>query len=187
MRERGQLDQATVTPAVASRAETPQIYQRYAAALYGQALLILGQKDEAEQVACDVMVDESTRLLVSREDADAASSRLAVSVLRRCRELTVASIPKSPAPSAPPDASAVPEALGATDDRIPRPRPPGRLRPPGGGGQADSLALLRRPEREALSLVLFGRFGYRQVARELAIPPREAAALLRAALIGLGS
>jgi hypothetical protein len=151
-----ELDQAAVTPDVASRAEAPQIYQRYAAALYGQALLILREKDQAEQVACDVMVDESTRLPVSREDADAASRRLAATVLRRCRELTVGSIPK---PSPPPD----------------------------GGGHADSLALLRRLEREALSLVLFGRFGYRQVARELAIPPPEAAALLRAALIGLGS
>ncbi len=153
-----ELDQATVTPDVASRAEAPQIYQRHAAALYGQALLILGEKDQAEQVACDVMVDESARLPVSREDADAASRRLAATVLRRCGELTVGPVPK-PSPPA--------------DD--------------GDGSHADSLVLLRRLEREALSLVIFGRFGYRQVARELAIPPREAAALLRAALIGLGS
>jgi hypothetical protein len=49
--------------------------------------MILGDEDLAEQVTCDVIVDECTKRPVSREVAAAASCRLAVSILRRCREL----------------------------------------------------------------------------------------------------
>jgi hypothetical protein len=141
MRGLVQLDQGAVT-AAACRARVPQIYQRYGPALYSQALLILGAKDLAERVAGDVIAAESTRLVVPQEGEQAATHRLAVSVLRRCRELA------------------------------PGPNP------------ADSQLPLRR-EREALSLVLFGGLGYRQVGRELAIPAREAAVLLRTALMSL--
>ncbi|MDQ2815027.1 MAG: hypothetical protein M3Z75_25040 [Actinomycetota bacterium] len=134
----------------------PEIYRRHAAALYQQALLILGDESSAEQVARDVILDELTRS-ASRESADVAARRLAVSVLRRCQALTAGLPP---------------------DDQIPRPRPPGTK-----GDRAGSPDLRCRQEREALSLVLFGGLGYREVGRELALPAPETAALLRAALI----
>jgi hypothetical protein len=159
------LDQAaprTVIPAP-GRAQTQGLYRRYAAALYGQALLILGEQDPAEQVACDVLAGESARLTLSGEDPDVVLRHLAVLVLRRCRELGSWRVQRFPA---------TPGAVAGTSAASTLP---------------DSLRLLRHSEREALSLVIFGHLGYRQVARELAIPPQEAAALLRASLIVLGS
>jgi hypothetical protein len=153
------LDKEALTPARASRDLAPELYRRHAASLYRQALLILDDEGSAEEIVGDVIIDELTRSPVSRESSGAASCRLAVSVLRRCQELMDN---LSPA------------------DRVPRQRPPGDE-----GGSAGSQDCRSRKEREALSLVLFGGLGYRQVGRELAIPPTEAAALLRSALISL--
>lgn len=46
------------TPAATSRARRKVIYQRHAAALYGQALLMLDDSALAENVVCDAIVDE---------------------------------------------------------------------------------------------------------------------------------
>jgi hypothetical protein len=66
-----------VNPAGVSRSLAAEIYHRHAAALYGQALLILGDEDMAGQVACDVIVGECARPLAAQEDAGDASRRLA--------------------------------------------------------------------------------------------------------------
>lgn len=72
---------------------------------------------------------------------------------------------------------ALPAARLAPDqDRIPRRRP-------GGGVRSRSHRVRRSTEREALALVLFGGFEYRQVGQLLAIPAAEAAALLRTAML----
>jgi hypothetical protein len=47
-------------PAGTSRDRAAEIYQRYGAALYTQALLMLGNERMAEQVACDVIAEGFT-------------------------------------------------------------------------------------------------------------------------------
>lgn len=64
------------------------IYDRHADGLYRQALLTLGDAGMAEQVVCDVIVDECTRVPSSAGGAGDASYRLPVSAYRRCQELT---------------------------------------------------------------------------------------------------
>jgi hypothetical protein len=68
------------------------------------------------------------------------------------------------------------QELAPDQDRIPRRRP-------GGGVRSRSHRVRRSTEREALALVLFGGFEYRQVGQLLAIPAAEAAALLRTAML----
>jgi hypothetical protein len=150
-----------VNPAGVPGGLAAEIYHRHAATLYGQALLILGDEGLAEQVAGDVIVDECARPPTAQEDADEASRRLAVSVLRRCQRLRTDQ---------------------ARRDRLSRRRLRG-----GGGGcvRAGSPWVVHSREREALALVLFGGLEYRQAGRELALPASETAALLRAALISL--
>jgi hypothetical protein len=131
------------------------IYDRYASGLYRQALLTLEDAHLAEQVVCDVLVDECTRTPAPRGDEDNASYRLAVSAYRRCREL-----------------AGGPER----QDRRPE-RPSERV-----VGCVDPGGLLSGKERGGLGLVLFGGLGYVQASRELAISPSEMAALLRAVL-----
>jgi hypothetical protein len=140
------------------RDRAAEIYDRYAAVLYSQALLILGDERMAEQVACDVILDELTGPAVPREGADAAS-RMAVSVLRRCQALL---------------------ASGSWPDQAATYRPPGT-----GTARISWRDFLTSKEREVLGLVLFGGLDSRQAARQLAIPARQAAALLRTALTGL--
>jgi len=140
------------------RDRAAEIYDRYAAVLYSQALLILGDERMAEQVACDVILDELTGPAVPREGADAAS-RMAVSVLRRCQALL---------------------ASGSWPDQAATCRPPGT-----GTARISWRDFLTSKEREVLGLVLFGGLDSRQAARQLAIPARQAAALLRTALAGL--
>ncbi len=147
------LGQGPATPAGASPDVAAEIYQRLAGPVYGQALLILGDEILAERVTRDVIVNEVARPPRPAESAAAASRRLAVSVLRRCQELA--------------------------PDQV---RVPGRRRP-GGGVRSRSHRVRRSMEREALALVLFGGFGYRQVGQVLAIPAAEAAALLRTAML----
>jgi hypothetical protein len=61
------------------------IYDRHADGLYRQALLTLGDAGLAEQVVCDVMVDECTRVPSSAGGAGDASYRLPVLAYRRCQ------------------------------------------------------------------------------------------------------
>jgi hypothetical protein len=132
------------------------IYDRYASGLYRQALLTLDDAHLAEQVVCDVLVDECTRTPAPGGDEDNASYRLAVSAYRRCRELA---------------------GGPARQDRRPGQRPSEHV-----VGCVDPGGLLSRKERGGLGLVLFGGLGYVQASRELAISPSDMAALLRAVL-----
>ena len=80
------LDHAPVMTNV-PRDRDADIYDRYACGLYRQALLTLDDAHRAEQVVCDVLVDECTRTPAPGGDEDHASYRLAVSAYRHCREL----------------------------------------------------------------------------------------------------
>ncbi len=147
------LGQGPATRAGTSPDRAAEIYQRLAAPVYGQALLILGDEIVAERVTRDVIVEEVARTPLAAESADEASRRVALSVLRRCQEVAL-------------DRGRVP-----------------RRRRPGGGVRPRSQRVRRSMEREALALVLFGGFEYRQVAQALAISAAEAAALLRTAML----
>ena len=130
-----------------------EIYDRHAAAVYGQALLMLGDEDLAGQVARDVIVAECTLPPVSPDEADRVSRLLAATTLRRCQEV----------------AASQARANHAAQGRHAR----GYRAPQGPDGT----------ERALLGLVLFGAMGYREAARELGISPSRAAELLRAALV----
>jgi hypothetical protein len=74
-------------PAAASSARSQDIYQRYAAGLYRQALLNLEGSAMAEYDVCDVIVNESALARVPERDEDDARYRLAQLVFRRCQQL----------------------------------------------------------------------------------------------------
>src|ERR1700743_2846407 len=63
------------------------LYDRYAAGLYRQALLTLDDADLAERAVCDVILAECRRPPETANDRDDTNRRLAVSAHRRCREL----------------------------------------------------------------------------------------------------
>jgi hypothetical protein len=132
------------------------IYDRHAAGLYKQALLTLGDAGLAEQVVSDVIVDECTRVPSSADGIGDVSYRLPVLAYRRCQEL----------------------AHGPSWHN----RPTGRRVSGGLAGCIDPCGLLSWEERGALGLVLFGGLGYVQASHEVAIPPPDTAALLRAIL-----
>jgi DNA-directed RNA polymerase specialized sigma24 family protein len=136
-----------------------EIYDRHAGALYRQALLTLGDAGLAEQVVCDVLVDECVWPPAPAADADEASCRLALAAYGRCQELDGAS---------------------ARQNGIPADQ-----RSESGVSHAESSGLLSRAQRGALGLVLFGGLGYARASRELAISPADMATLLRGALQGL--
>jgi hypothetical protein len=75
--------------ATASSARSQDIYQRYAAALYRQALLALDDSAVAEHVVCDAIVNERALAAMPGRGEDDTRYRLAESVLRRCRQLIV--------------------------------------------------------------------------------------------------
>jgi hypothetical protein len=129
------------------------IYDRHADGLYRQVLLTLGDAGLAEQVVCDVIVDECTRVPSSASDAGDASYRLPVAAYRRCQELI----------------------HGPSWHEV----PPGRRMSGGVAGCIDPCGLLSREERGALGLVLFGGLGYVQASHEVAISPLDMEALLR--------
>jgi hypothetical protein len=148
-----------VTPASPAGDRAAEIYDRHAAAVYQQALLILGDESLAGQVARDVIVAECivaecTVPAVSPDDADRVSGRLAASALWRCQELMAGQGWQDSA-----------SRRDAAQDR---------------SGSQDSEG---RERRALLGLVLFGGMGYREAARELEISPSRAAESLRAALI----
>jgi hypothetical protein len=149
-----------VGPASGSRARDAEIYDHYAAGLYRQALLTLNDADLAEQVVCDVLVDECVRSPPDAADvasAGNASHRLAVSAYWRCQEL-------------------------AGHGRRDHPR---EQRPSKSPADCAGPFSLSRKERGALGLILFGGLSYVQASRELAISPPEMADLSRAALLRL--
>jgi hypothetical protein len=132
------------------------IYDRYASGLYRQALLTLDDAQLAEQVVCDVLVEECIRPPAPGSDEENASFRLAVSAYWHCRELA--------------------------GDPARQDRRPGRRLSVRVVGCVDPGGLLSEKERAGLGLVLFGGLGYVQASRVLAISPSDMAALLRAVL-----
>ncbi len=73
--------------AVARSARSQDIYQRYAAGLYRQALLNLDGSAVAEYDVCDVVVNESALARVPERGEDNARYRLAQLVFQRCQQL----------------------------------------------------------------------------------------------------
>jgi hypothetical protein len=72
--------------AVVSSGRSRDIYRRYAVTLYAQALLTADDLASAEQVVCDVAVNERALALVPERGEDNARHR---SVLRICpRDMT---------------------------------------------------------------------------------------------------
>jgi hypothetical protein len=76
------------SPDSAARARAADIYDRYALTVFQQALLLLENERQAVRVALDVITDECASPTSSPDDGDRPSRRLAVSVLRRCEQLT---------------------------------------------------------------------------------------------------
>ena len=77
---------ASVT-ASSARSRDADLYRRYAAGLYWQALLTRGDPALAEHVVCDVIVNEAALALIPERGEDDARYRLTESVLRRCQQL----------------------------------------------------------------------------------------------------
>ena len=154
-------DGAVRTLDAASSSRIGDIYQRYATGLYRQAFLTLGDSALAEHVVRDVIVDECAPAPAPGYGEGDTPCRLAGSVFRRCQQLA---------------------ADPAWRHRLPAPRPPGDV-----AGGVDPGGLLSAQERGALGLVLIGGLGYVQASSVLGIRPRDMAALLRTALLRLGT
>jgi hypothetical protein len=135
------------------------IYDRYASGVYRQALLTLNDAYLAEQVVCDVLVEECMRPGAPGSDEDNAGYRLAVSAYWRCRELAVGP---------------------GRQDRRSGQRPSVHV-----VGCMDPGGLLSQKERAGLGLVLFGGLGYVEASRVLAISPADMTAILCTVLRGL--
>jgi hypothetical protein len=146
---------AAGTSAAASRARREVIYQRHAAALYRQALLMLDDSALAENVVCDVIVDECALVPAQERGEDETRYRLARSVFRRCQQLDA----------------------GPARHRRPPQRPS-----LGVVGGMDPGGILSEKERSALGLVLCGGLGYVQASTVLRIGPHDMADLLRTAM-----
>lgn len=107
----------------------------------------------AEDVVCDVIVDECVLVPAQEPSEDDIRYRLAQSVFRRCQQLT---------------------AGPARQDRRPPQQPS-----PGMVGCIDPGGILSEKERGALGLVLCGGLGYVQASNVLRIGPHDMADLLR--------
>jgi hypothetical protein len=141
-------------PAATSTDRRQDLYQRYAAGLYRQALLTVGDAALAEQVVCDVIVDEGA--VAPARGAGDTGDRLAEAVFRSCHRLN---------------------ADLARRNRRPAQRPSWDI-----ADCLDPARLLSEYERGALGLVLFGGLGYMKASTVAGIDPRDLAVLLRAVL-----
>lgn len=142
--------------AATSSGRRQDVYQRYAAGLYRQALLTLGDSALAEQVVCDVIIDECASPPGPGRGADHTGNRLAEAAFWSCHQLNA--------------------DLGRRNRR-PAQRPSWDI--------ADCLDPGRRLseyERGALGLVLFGGLGYIRASEVAGLNPRDLAVLLRAVL-----
>ena len=148
------------TLATADSARVRDVCQRYAAGLYQQAFLTLGDSASAEHVVRDVLVDECA-LAPGERGEDDTRYRLAESVFRRCQRLA--------------------------DDPVWHGCLPASPLPGDVTGDADPDGLLSGKERGALGLVLVGGLEYVRASGVLGISPHEMAALLRAALLRLAA
>jgi hypothetical protein len=80
-----------------SPARSQEIYQRYAVALYRQALLNPGDPTPGWHAACDVVVNEGALAAMPERDEDNTRYRLAESAVRRFGQLaTRAGVARSP-------------------------------------------------------------------------------------------
>jgi hypothetical protein len=70
-----------------ARGRDADLYRRYAAGLYRQALLTRGDRALAEHLTCDVIVNEGALARIPERGEDDARYRLTESVLRRCQQL----------------------------------------------------------------------------------------------------
>src|SRR5271169_826866 len=73
--------------ASSARGRGADLYRRYAAGVYRQALLTRGDPALAEHVVCDVIVNERALARMPERGEDDARYRLTESVLRRCQQL----------------------------------------------------------------------------------------------------
>jgi hypothetical protein len=71
------------------RSQAADVYRRYAAALYWQALLARDDPALADHAVCDVITDERALAAIAEHGDDDARYRRTESVLRRCRQLAV--------------------------------------------------------------------------------------------------
>jgi hypothetical protein len=138
-------------PAAASQVRSEVIYQRHAAALYRQALLMLDDSARAENVVCDAIVAECALALDQEQGEDETRYRLAESVFRRCQQLA---------------------AGPARPRRLPQRPSVGVV------GGMDPGGILSEKERGALGLVLCGGLGYVEASTVLRIGPHDMAGLL---------
>jgi len=76
-----------IVTASSPRSQDADVYRRYAAALYRQALLTRGDPALPEHVVCNVIVDECALAAIPEHGDDEARYRPAERVLRRCRQL----------------------------------------------------------------------------------------------------
>jgi hypothetical protein len=142
--------------ATASPTRGQIIYQRYAPALYRQALLMLADDPAlAESVVQDVIVDECMLSPGYGRGDDETRYRLTQSVFLRCQQ----------------------SVSSGRQGRRPTQRSSG-----GVAARIDPDGILSEKERGALGLVLFGGLEYVQVSTVLGIGPDDTAALLHTAM-----
>jgi hypothetical protein len=109
------------------RSRDADLYRRYAAGLYRQALHTRGDPALAEHVVCDVIANEAALARIPERSEDDARYRLTGSVLRRGQQLAAGAVA-----SCPRDMAAL---LHAVSGRIRR-----------GNAQADILVDRRRED-----------------------------------------
>ena len=78
--------------ASSARSRDADLYRRYAAGLYRQALLTRGDPALAEHVVCDVIVNECALARIAERGEDDARYRLTELVLRRCQQLAAGAV-----------------------------------------------------------------------------------------------
>ena len=78
--------------ASSTRSRDADLYRRYAAGLYRQALLTRGDPALAEYDVCDVIVDECALARIAERGEDDIRYRLTESVLRRCQQLATRAV-----------------------------------------------------------------------------------------------
>jgi hypothetical protein len=74
------------------RSRDADLYRRYAAALYWQALLTRGDPAVAEHAVCDVVVNEAALARIRKRGEDEAHRPLTESILWHCRQLPAAAV-----------------------------------------------------------------------------------------------
>ncbi len=79
-----------------ARSRDADLYRRYAAGLYRQALLTRGDQVLAEHILCDVIVNEAALARIAERGEDDVRHHLTESVLRRCQQLAAGAVANYP-------------------------------------------------------------------------------------------